>query len=281
MKLHNAFAQTLVDDLRPIYVRTDPSGVAYDHHSDVLYVADAHSGAITRVDGPTQKRIATIESGGVVGARVGGLAITPYGTLFATRLGHGQSGAIFRIEPDGQMEALERLPVDVKRVGITYDPREHALYSTQFRCSAQGAHDGSIVVIDLVSGEPSTLADGFLKPVGIVKLGPTVVVADARQRAVFRLELAGGRAVYRLQLAGNVDRPDSLCCFGLDSVLLTTYDEEAHRGSLRRLWLDGRSQIIASGPWEPRGVTTDGERAFVAMQRGGQVMVFMVEPSNL
>ena len=124
-------------------------------------------------------------------------------------------------------------------------------------------------------------ADGFVKPVGIVKLGSTIVVADARQRAVFRVELVSGRAVMRLQLAGNIDRPDSLCAFDLDSVLVTTYDEQAKRGTLRRLPLDGRVITIASGAWEPRGIATDGERAFVAMRRGGQVMTFLVEPSDV
>ena len=129
--------------------------------------------------------------------------------------------------------------------------------------------------------EPSTVLDGFLKPVGIVKLGPTLVIADARQRAVFRVELASGRAVLRLQLAGEIDRPESLCAFDLDSVLVTTYDEVTECGAVRRLWLDGRAQTIASGPWEPRGIATDGERAFVAMRRGGQVMAFLVEASDL
>ena len=281
MQLHNAFAQTLVDDLQPIYLRADPNGLAFDHHGGALYIADAYSGAILCIEGTQQHRIATIECGGVIGERIGGLAITPYGTLFVTRIGHGTAGAVFKVEPDGQIEEVARLPVEYQRLGVTYDAREHALYTTQFRSSGRGAHDGSIVSIDLVTGEPSTVLDGFAKPIGIVKLGPTLVVADARQRAVFRIEMASGRAVMRLQVAGNIGRPDSLCLYGLDSVLVTTYDDDAQRGSLRRIWLDGRQCVIASGPWMPRGVATDGERGFVAMRRGGQVMVFMVEPSDL
>ncbi len=279
MQLHNAFAQTLADELRPIRVQADPSGLAYDHHIDALYIADGYSGAILSIEGGCQRRIATIDSGGVIGERIGGLAITPYGTLFVTRIGQGSAGGLFRVERDGQVEELSRLRPEDQRLGVTYDAREHALYTTQFRSSAHGPCDGSIVTIDLVTGEPSTILDGFGKPVGIVKLGPTLVVADARQRAVFRVELASGRAVLRLQLAGDLGCPDSLCSYGLDSVLVTTFDEPSQRGSLRRLWLDGRHQVIGSGPWQPRGVATDGERAFVAMRRGGQVMVFQVEPS--
>ncbi len=281
MQLHNVFAQTLVDELRPIYVNADPNGLAYDQHGVALYIADAYSGAVLCIEGDRQRRIATIDSAGVIGERIGGLAITPYGTLFVTRIGQGSAGGIFRVEQDGQCDQIGRLPADVQRLGVTYDPREHALYTTQFRGSVRGAHDGSVVMIDLLTGEPSTVLDGFAKPVGIVKLGRTLVVADARQRAVFRIELISGRAVLRLQLAGDIGRPDSLCACGPDSVLVTTYDDESQRGSLRRLWLDGRQRVIASGTWQPRGVTTDGERAFVSMRRGGQVMVFMVEPSEL
>lgn len=281
MQLHNAFAHTLIDELRPIFVRADPNGLAFDRHAHALYIADSYTGSIICAAGDQQRRVATIDSGGAIGERIGGLAITPYGTLFVTRIGQGGAGAIFRVEPDGQIEEVGRLPPVFHRMGVTYDASEHALYTTQFRSGAHGASDGSIVMIDLLTRDASTVLDGFAKPVGIVKLGPTIVVADARQRAVFRVELVAGRAVMRLQLAGNIDRPDSLCAFGLDSVLVTSYDDQTKRGAVRRLWLDGRVWTIASGPWEPRGVATDGERAFVAMRRGGQVMTFMVEPSDL
>jgi sugar lactone lactonase YvrE len=277
MLMHNALAFEADDDLQPILVRADPNGLAYDRHTDTLFVADGYSGAILRIDGPGQRRIATIDSGGgLTTNRIGGLAITPYGTLFVTRLGYGAAGTIFRVEPDGQTEALEKLPARYWRLGVTYDPAEHALYATQYLTSKHGAHGGEIVVIDLVTGEPSTILDGFARPIGIVKLGATLVVADARQRAVFRVDLVAGRAVQRLQLVADIGRPDSLCGCSQDSVLVTSYDEETERGSVRRLWLDGRTRGIASGPWEPRGVATDGHRVFVASRRSGRILVFPV-----
>lgn len=275
MVMHNALALEADDDLQPILVRADPNGLAYDRHADSLFVADGYSGAILRIEGHRQRRLATIDSGGGLGTnRIGGLAITPYGTLYVTRLGYGESGTIFRIEPDGQTEALERLPRQYWRLGVTYDPTEHTLYATQYLTSKQGAHGGEIVVIDLVTGEPSTILDGFAKPIGIVKLDSTLVVTDARQRAVFRVDLVAGRAVRRLQLVADIGRPDSLCVCSQDSVLVTSYDEDTQRGSVRRLWLDGRTRGIASGPWEPRGVSTDGQRVFVSSRRGGRVLVF-------
>lgn len=277
MLMLNAVALAAEDDLQPILVRADPNGLAYDRHTHALFVADSYSGAVLRIDGHHQRRIATIDSGGALGTnRIGGLALTPYGTLYVTRPGYGESGTIFRVEPDGQTEALDRLPRHYWRLGVTYDAAEHALYATQYLTSKHGAHNGEIVTIDLVSGEPSTVLDGFAKPTGIVKLGSTLVVADARQRAVFRVDLVAGRAVRRLQLVADIGRPDSLCAFGNDSVLVTSYDEETQRGSVRRLWLDGRTRGIANGAWEPRGVATDGQRVFVASGRGGRVLVFAV-----
>jgi sugar lactone lactonase YvrE len=275
MQLHNAFELDHDDELDPIQVRASPNGLAYDALARSLFVADGYSGAILRTDGYNQRRIATVDDGGVVGAeRIGGIALTPYGTVFVTRIGYGRAGTILRVEPDGQVEALERLPSQYWRLGVAYDAQEHTLYTTQFLSSKHGAHDGEVVMIDLATREPSMILDGFSKPIGIVKLGSTLVVADARQRAVFRVELVRGRAVSRLQLVADIGRPDSLCACGRDSVLVTSYDEDLQRGSVRRMWLDGRTRGIASGSWEPRGVATDGERVFVSSRRGGKVLVF-------
>lgn len=264
------------DDLQPIVLRADPSCLAYDLYTDSLFVADSYSGAILRVDGDRQRRIATIESGGVVGTnRIGGLAITPYGTLFVSRLGYGQAGAIVRVEPDGRSEALEQLPPRWWRAGVTYDGHEHRLYSAQFMRSRSGSFDGAIVEVDLVTGATSLVLDGFLHPSGLAKVGSTLVVTDVRQCAVFGIELVGGRAVQRTMLAGDdPGRPDAICACGQDSVLVAVYDDVAGRGAVRRIWLDGRTRLIAEGAWEPRGIATDGERVFVSARRSGRVLVY-------
>lgn len=261
-----------------ITVRADPMGLAIDRGTGAMFVADGTTGAILRIDdGEGHRRIATV---GHVGARgapapiVGGIAITPFGTLFATHVGAGVDGSIARLEPDGRIEMLDRLARDVWRLGVTYDVREHTLYATQFHTSRFGAHDGSIIAIDLITGEPSTILDGFGKPIGIAKVGSSLVVADARQRAVFRVDLRAGRAIQRLQLVGDLGRPDSICACGPDSVLVTSFDPEVGRGAVRRLWLDGRTQGIGSGPWDPAGVATHRDRVFVAARRTNKVLVF-------
>ena len=260
----------LVEDA-PSPVCTDLYGVTLCN--GLLYVTDRYSGAVVRMAGATQLPVATIDAAGILAPdRIGGIASSPDGTLYVARLGHGQSGAIFRIAPDGDVEPLPRLPARFVRHGVAYDAGEHVLYTTQFMAGRRGAFDGSIVAIDLASGHPSTILDGFLRPTGIAKLGDVLVVADARQRAVFRVDLVAGRAVFRLQLAGDIDRPDSVCACGDDSVLVTTYDDNAQLGAVRRLSLDGkRSAVLARGPWEPRGIATDGARMYVATNR---VLVF-------
>ena len=47
-------------------------------------------------------------------------------------------------------------------------------------------------------------------------------------------------------------------------------------GSVRKLWLDGTIATIASGNWKPRGVASDGDRAFVSIRRGGRVLVIPI-----
>lgn len=275
MLLHEVRAGTEEpDELQTISVRADPIGLAVDRATRSLFVADGATGAIQRIDeGDGHRRIATIGHAGGRGTaapRIGGIAITPFGTLFATG---GADGSIARID-SGRFETFDRLSRDAWRLGVTYDVREHALYATQFHTSRFGAHDGSIIAIDLVTGEPSTIIDGFGKPIGIAKLGDVLVVADARQRAVFRVDLHAGRAVQRLQLVADLGRPDSVCACSHDSVLVTSFDPELGRGAVRRLWLDGRTRGIGSGTWDPAGVATDGDRVFVAARRSNKVLVF-------
>ncbi len=262
----------------PVPVCHDAAGVALDGRDRALYVADGYGGAVIRVDGPRQQRIATIDGGGVFAAeRIAGLVSTPHGTLYVSRIGHGKAGAIFRVDPTGHVESLEKILPIYWRGGLAYDAREHALYATQYLCSARGAYDGSIVMIDLVGGEPSTVIDGFHKPVGIAKLGATLVVSDARSRTVYAIETRGGRGVHRLQIASLADRPGALTACGSDSVLVASFDETEKVGVIRRLWLDGKQAEVARGPWDPRGVATDGVRVMVATSRMGRVLGFPLE----
>ena len=261
------------ENLEPILLRADPSCLAFDQRTDALYVADAYSGAIIQVDHllGRQRRIGTIEAGGVIATnRIGGLAIADDGALYVTRVGYGQCGGIFRIVPGREPVALAAVSPRLWRGGVCLD--RTTLYATQYLRSTSGPFDGAIVALDLASGDTLTLLDGFLYPTGIVRLAAGLVVSDARQRSVFLVEL--GHTTHRIELASDLDRPDSICPCGEDSVLVTTFDDVLGRGSVRRLWLDGHVRLIAEGAWEPRGVATDGERVFVATRRSGAILAF-------
>ena len=273
MMASTARAYAPSDDLHVIHVPSDPNGLAYDRNDDTLYLADGDSGAVLAIAQGHRRRIATIDSAGIVASnRLGGIAVTPDGTLYVARLGHGHAGAIFRIR-HGAVTQLADLSPRAWRLGVVYDEREHALYATQFHKVVTGPCDGTIVRIDLTTGAVVPVIDGFRKPVGVAKLGSTLVITDARQRAVYRVELAGGRATRCTQLAAGIDRPDSIAACGPDAVVVTTYEPDTRIGSVRQIWLDGGVRTIAQGAWEPRGIATDGERAFVSVRGRGRVLV--------
>ncbi|HSR98353.1 MAG TPA: hypothetical protein VLM79_14950 [Kofleriaceae bacterium] len=210
-------APDLPPDLAPIDVPADPNGLAYDRDRETLYVADGETGAILAVEQGRPRRVAAIDSGGVVASnRLGGIAVAPDGTLCVARLGHGFAGAIFRVGRAG---------------------------------SIAGA-----------------------APVVLAGLSPALWRLGITHGA----ELAGGRAHACTTLATDIDRPDSIAARGPDSVVISTFDGDARIGGVRRLWLDGTSQLIARGDWEARGVATDGRRVFVAARRGGRILVFPI-----
>ena len=269
--------EDLSEDLSEIHVAADPNGLAYDRDADTLYVADGDSGAVLAIDRGRHRRLATIDAAGVAGGnRLGGIALTPDGTLYVARIGHGRAGAIFRIE-HGAVTQLEHLSPHAWHLGVIHDAAEHALYATQFRKAVAGHCDGSVVRIDLATGRVVPVIDDLQKPVGVAKLGSTLLVTDAGQRAVFRVELTAGRVAPRTQLVACLDRPDSIVAArGQDMALLTTYHSGTRVGSVRQLWLDGRMETLARGDWEPRGIATDGKRAFVSIRGGSRVLVLQL-----
>ena len=250
-----------------IAVAADPNGLAYDRARRTLYVADGETGAVLAVSGGRTRRVAAIAAAGVVdGNRLGGIAVGPGGGLFVARLGHGHAGAVFALEPGAEPRALPGLCPRQWRLGVAYDAGAHAVYAAQYSKGDRGPCDGAVVRVDLSTGELTTAATGLVKPIGVVVVGGSLVISDARQRAVICMDRAGRRVFAEL------GRPDAIAACSPDSVAVTTFDDGI--GAVHRVWLDGRSQRIAQGRWEPRGVACDGERVYVAARRAGCVRVF-------
>jgi DNA-binding beta-propeller fold protein YncE len=263
-----------LDDLHAIQVPADPNGLVYDRNRDTLYVADG-GGAVLGITQGRRRRLATIPDAGCTANQLGGIAAGSDGTVYVARLGHGHAGAIFQIA-HGAVTELPGLSPRAWRLGVAYDAAEHALYATRYHKVAAVPCDGSVERIDLSTGDVTPAIEGLCKPVGVVRLGSTLLVSDARRRAVFRAELVSGRAERCTELATGIDRPDSIAACDRDAVVLTTYQPDTGIGSLRKLWLDGSMATIARGCWEPRGIASDGDRAFVAIRRGGRVLVFRI-----
>jgi sugar lactone lactonase YvrE len=236
-----------------IYLDADPNGLAL--LNGVLFVADAETGTILRAD---NERLVSLP-GEDVRDLVRGIAAAPDGALYATT-----RHAVYRITPDGSAIELDLSP-QPWRLGIAC--RGRAVYTTQFYKGPDGPYGGEVVRI--ADGRVTTIARGFHKPVGLAWVGDSLLVTDAAQRGVFAID---GRRYVRALAAPDL-RPDSICAYGHDSALVTTYDKVLHRGAVLRVWLDGRSREVASGPWEPRGIATDGELVFVSERHGGRVLV--------
>lgn len=261
-------------DLHAIAAPADPNGLAYDRNDDTLYIADG-GGAVLAIEQGHRRRLATIDAAGCTANQLGGVAASPDGTVYVARLGHGHAGAIFQISGSVVAE-LPGLSPAAWRLGITYDPAEHALYATRYHKLAGVPCDGSIERIDLSTGDVTSAVEGLCKPVGVVKLGSTLVISDSRRGTVLRADLVAGRTERCRVLASGIDRPDSIAACSADAVVLTTYRADTGVGSVRKLWLDGTIGTVASGRWEPRGIASDGDRAFVSIRRGGRVLVFRI-----
>lgn len=261
--------------LHAIRVAADPNGLAYDCHDDTLYVTDG-GGAVLAVEQGRLRRLATIDAAGCLANQLGGIAVSRDGALYVARLGHGHAGAVVEIAPHGRVRLLAGVSADAWRLGVAYDATEHALYTTTYRKVAAQPCGGAIERIDLTTGAVSTLIEGLGKPVGVAKLGSALVVTDARRGAVLRIDVATGHPARCSELATGIDRPDSIAACGADAVVLTTFCADSGTGSVRKLWLDGTLATIASGSWEPRGIASDGDRAFVALRRAGCVLGFRI-----
>lgn len=260
------------DEFPTIEVPADPNGLAYDCHDDTLYIADG-GGAVLVLEQGRLRRLATIDAAGCLVNQLGGVAVSRDGAVYVARLGHGRAGAIFEISPCGAVRPLPGVSTDAWHLGVVYDATAHALYTTRYHKVAKQPCDGAIERIDLTTGEVDVVLEGLGKPVGVARLGSSLLISDARRAAVLRVDLVAGRAVRCIELATGIDRPDSIAACDIDAVVVTTFCPDSGVGSVRKLWLDGTIATIASGHWEPRGIASDGERAFVSIRHGSRVLV--------
>jgi sugar lactone lactonase YvrE len=251
-----------------LFVRADPNGLAYDRERDAVLVADARSGAVLRLDGSRCDRLAKIDSGGVVAAdRIAGIAVASDGAVYVTRLGYGRAGAIARIDA-GVVDFVRGQSPQRWRIGLC-DAGDGGLLVTEFARGLGGPHDGAVVHVDPDTGRSEPVLTGLAKPVGVAVVGTCVVATDAVTRRVWAAERGGTPRV----LAEGLGRPDSVAALGDSAVVLTAYDPDTKVGTVFRLGLDGDVAVLWTGAHAPRGIATDGVRAYVALRRASRVVV--------
>jgi sugar lactone lactonase YvrE len=252
-----------------IFVRADPNGLAYDRERDAVVLADARSGAVLRLDGSRCERLARVDSGGVVAAdRIAGVAVAADGTIYVTRLGYGRAGAIARIQ-DGTLDYVPAQSPQRWRIGLC-DAGDGGLLVTEFSRGLAGPYDGAVVHVDPDTGRCEPVLTGLAKPVGVAIVGDHLVVTDAVTRRVWVARRDGGTPRV---LADQLGRPDSIAALGVDAVVLTAYDPDTKIGTVFRVGLDGDIAVLWTGAFAPRGVATDGLRAYVALRRASRVVV--------
>lgn len=178
-------------------------------------------------------------------------ALCDDGTAYAVR-----GGAL--VAADDTVVALLDAGLEHRGLVVAGD----TVFVTEYARSRFGAHDGAVLAIPRAGGTPSTVIDGFHEPVAIAALGRDLVVADARARAIYRIELVAGRGVARYQIATLLDRPTALAVAG-DTILVASYDAATGTGEIRELRRDGSAPVIASGSWQPTSLRADTDRVYV------------------
>jgi DNA-binding beta-propeller fold protein YncE len=264
------------DDSYLILVRGRPNGLAYDAAGDDLYAADAQDGTILRIAADRPPRaIARIPSAAPNGA-LAGLTRNLSGTMFVARLGWGESGAIFRIDPDGRVVLLTSKYPTAWHLGVAFDDQTNMLYASAFHRPRPGVFRGFLLVLDPATGAMIDMLAGFEKPTAVLAHASMIWIVD--QRAGCLLGVRDG-AIARL--TEGLPRPDSIARADERSVFVTCFDELRGVGSVEKIDLAGNRQTIAHGTWQPRGIAFDGEtRLFVGVRGAGRILVLDVNTTR-
>lgn len=261
-----------------IDVQAEPNGLYYRVDEQKLYIADDDNNRVLvrDEDGATEVFAEIPNPSGDPGSDgLGDLDFAADGTLYLPRFGFGMPGlgAIFRVGPDGEAEALAGVNDEWRRVGLDYDDARGRLYVATYSRDADDVYTGWIASVDPVAGVETMIVGGLSKPVGIAVLGDTLFVGDQSQRQLFKLDLKAAAPALTL-VSDEFESLDLMATTPDGALLVLSYDTANSTGRVYRVTGDGTISTVAEGDWEPRGIAFDGvSRIFVSARDTQQIVV--------
>jgi sugar lactone lactonase YvrE len=231
-----------------------PNGLWWDGPSRTLYIADdAGSRILAWQDGGAPPRAFAIPAEGRPG--LGQVIRLADGTLVVPRHGHGETGAIVAVTPDGTARPVPGIAVEPRRVGLAAGP-EGRVFSTRFGRNPDGSKVGEITEVTLAGGERA-LAGGLEKPIGVAVAGDWIYVSDQDGNRLVRCRLASCDG---FETVAELAAPDLVAAGPAGAVLVASKG-----GAVTLVCPDGAARVVSGGA-PSRGVAYDpaGQRLFVA-----------------
>lgn len=234
----------------------DPNGLWWERSNATLYIADDQNNRVlTWRDGEGQRLLATLPPAPSQGAGLGQLVRMQDGTIVVARFGHGTSGDVVYIAPDGTVGRISTLDVTRRRIGLTV-ASDGTLYDGWFVRQASG-RVGSVSTLTLAGAESDAIT-GLAKPVGVLAVGARLFVSDQDRNEILVADRASPMTTTRFAMLTGPD----LLCEGPSGSLFSG----STTGVVYRIASDGAVTTFDTGYQSTRGVAYDREnrRLFVA-----------------
>ncbi len=261
----------------------EPAGLALDPTSGDLFISEADTGVILRLN--AQGALDTHATGF---KRPQGLARDPRdGSLLVV---DEKAGTLSRIAPD---RSITRLRDDLKKpqgVAVADDGTIYVTAEGGAGFKLRGNEEGILLQLTLDGLNPQLLAKGLKRPTGLRVLpdGRIRFLADRLRTEPEReegtvFELTPGEPLEVLVHSG-FKRPQDLTLDVLDATYLTAdaQRDEGHpaRGVIGKAFGEERVALFATGLREPRGIVFDAQgNLYVAEEDTGRILKFRAPPA--
>lgn len=240
----------------------DPNGLYWDAANQTLLIADAAHGRIVRwTDAGGFVPFVALPGSEGEAADIGQLVLTPDGTLFVTRFGHGKTGGIVRVPPGGAPAPLGDLNPERQRIGLTINP-DGRIFDTWFKRHGEGEREGGVSEVKPDEGEIDIIA-GLAQPIGVLATKDKLFFSDQELGQVLVAPLVTPAA---RRVLAKLPEPDLLSAGPDDSLLVAS-----KAGSVQRVDAAGTVSTLTTGLSSVRGVAYDAERRrFFAAEHAGK-----------